>query len=89
MTQEAAPRGEALLPNSVNLNPMGVGWDYLPFGLLCDIGFSVEPGQRASFRDVTIRNSRSPNNVLFNERRVRRGLQRDLRGRDGLGVVDR
>ena len=64
----AGPPGRGPAPNSVNLNPMGVGWDYLPFGLLCDIGFSVAPGQRASFRNVTIRNSRSPNNVLFTER---------------------
>ena len=54
-------------PNAVNLNPMGQGGDYLPFGLLCDIGFSVEPGQRASFRDVTVRNNRAPNTMLFRE----------------------
>ena len=51
--------------DSVNLNPMGSGGDYLPFGLLCDVGFSVDPGQSASFRDVTIRNNRAPNNILF------------------------
>jgi alpha-L-rhamnosidase len=59
--------GRRQTPNAVNLNPMGDSWDYLPFGLLCDIGFSVEPGQRASFRDVTIRNSRSPGHALFEE----------------------
>ena len=31
-------------PNAVNLNPVGQGGDYLPFGMLCDIGFSVGPG---------------------------------------------
>ena len=46
---------------------MGSGGDYLPFGMLCDIGFSVEPGQNATFRDVTVRNNRAPNNILFHE----------------------
>jgi alpha-L-rhamnosidase len=61
------PPGRRAAPNLVNLNPMGEGWDYLPFGLLCEIGFSVDPGQRASVRDITIRNSRSPGHVLFKE----------------------
>jgi alpha-L-rhamnosidase len=56
------PRGE-----SVNLNPMGRGGDYLTFGLLCDIGFSARPGQRASFRDVAVRNNRAPRATLFRE----------------------
>lgn len=54
-------------PNAINLNPAGSGGDYLPFGMLCDIGFSVGPAQRATFRDLTVRNSRVPNNVLFRE----------------------
>jgi len=60
-----ASRGGA--PNAVNLNPMGQGGDYLPFGMLCDIGFSVEPGQRATFRDVVVRHNRAPNAILFRE----------------------
>ena len=35
--------------------------------MLCDIGFSVGPGQSATFRDVTVRNNRAPNNILFRE----------------------
>ena len=54
-------------PNTINLNPVGSGGDYLAFGMLCDIGFSVEPGQTAMFRDVTVRNSRPPGNILFHE----------------------
>ena len=54
-------------PNSVNLNPVGQGGDYLAFGMLCDIGFAVEPGQSAAFRNVTVRNNRAPNNILFHE----------------------
>ena len=53
--------------NAVNLNPVGSGGNYISFGMLCDIGFSVGPGQNASFRDVTVRNNRSPNNILFRE----------------------
>jgi len=59
--------GRPLPANAVNLNPAGSGGDYLPFGMLCDIGFSVDPGQTAMFRDITVRNDRSPNNILFHE----------------------
>jgi len=62
-----APAGTRGAPNTVNLNPAGQGGDYLPFGMLCDLGFSVGPGQTATFRDVVVRNSRVPNNVLFRE----------------------
>jgi alpha-L-rhamnosidase len=54
-------------PNTLNLNPAGQGGDYLPFGMLCDMGFSVGPGQSATFRDVVVRNNRAPNNTLFRE----------------------
>ena len=88
-----APRtggGRGAAPNSVNLNPMGQGGDYLPFGMLCDIGFSAEPGQRASFRNVTVRNSRAPGNVLFTEHlsgSSYRGVFADALG-SGLAVAD-
>ncbi len=52
---------------SVNLNPMGSGHDYISFGMLCDIGFSVDPGQKASFSNVTVSNTRNPANILFRE----------------------
>jgi alpha-L-rhamnosidase len=54
-------------PNVFNLNPVGQGGNYIPFGMLCDIGFSVNPGQNATFRDVVVRNNRAPNTVLFRE----------------------
>ncbi len=65
----AAPGGfgRGTAPNAVNLNPMGQGGDYLPFGLLCDIGFAVDPGQTATFSDVTVRHTRAPGHVLFRE----------------------
>ena len=59
--------GRGGAPNAVNLNPVGQGGNYIPFGMLCDMGFSVGPGQSATFRDVIVRNNRAPNNVLFRE----------------------
>ena len=52
---------------SVNLNPFGSGGNYLPFGMVCDIGFAMEAGQKAAFSDVEILNHRMPNNTLFKE----------------------
>ncbi len=52
---------------SVNLNPMGRGHDYISFGMLCDIGFSVDSGQTAQFQNLQIKNLRNPANTLFNE----------------------
>lgn len=52
---------------SVNLNPLGLGGDYLPYGNLCDIGFSLDPGQQAAFSNLEILNERLPNNTLFKE----------------------
>ncbi len=52
---------------SVNLNPIGSGGDYLPFGMVCDLGFSLDAGQKASFSNVEVYNDREPNNTLFKE----------------------
>jgi len=52
---------------SVDLNPMGSGGDYLPFGMVCDIGFAMDAGQKAAFSDLEVYNDRLPNNTLFNE----------------------
>ena len=59
--------GRGAAANAVNLNPVGSGGDYLSFGMLCDIGFSVDAGQNATFHDLTVRNNRAPNHVLFAE----------------------
>jgi alpha-L-rhamnosidase len=56
------PAGE-----TVNVNPMGQGGDYVTYGLLCDIGFAAGAGQRASFSDVEVANHRAPHSVLFRE----------------------
>ena len=84
--------GRRAAPNSVNLNPVGAGGNYLPFGLLCDIGFAVEPGQRAAFRAVTVKNNRAPHNVLFREDLTAapyRGIYADfVKAEKGLSVRD-
>ncbi len=52
---------------SVNLNPVGSGGNYIPFGMVCEIGFTMDAGQKAVFSDVEILNDRFPNNTLFKE----------------------
>ncbi|NEW81595.1 MAG: family 78 glycoside hydrolase catalytic domain [Mariniphaga sp.] len=52
---------------SVNANSAGMGGDALTFGMLCDIGFSVDAGQKATFSDVVVSNCRYPNSTLFSE----------------------
>ena len=61
--------------NVVNLNPVGSGGNYLPFGMLCDIGFSVDAGQTAMFRDIIVRNHRAPNHILFRENLTKSGYR--------------
>ncbi len=50
---------------SVVINPIGSSWDYICFPHLCEIGFTAQPGQSATFSQVEVRNYRVPNNVLF------------------------
>jgi len=69
--------------NAVNLNPAGRGGDFIAFGMLCDIGFAVDPGQNASFRNVTVSNSRTPRSTLFHEDLANepyKGIYADLTG---------
>ena len=51
----------------VELNPMGTGGDYICFPQLADIGYEMEAGQRATLWRTTVRNSRSPCHVLYEE----------------------
>lgn len=52
---------------SFNLNPVGSGGNYLPYGMLCEMGFSADPGQKATFSNLVVSNNRFPNNTLFEE----------------------
>ncbi len=49
----------------VAVNPYGYGADFIAFPLLADIGFKLEPGQKATFSDLKVRHYRQPSNVLF------------------------
>lgn len=49
----------------IGLNPEGQGGDFIAFPVLCDVGFSVEKGQRASLSDVEIINYRTPSNRIL------------------------
>ena len=51
----------------VNLNPMGVGNNYVSFPMVNDIGFYVGEGEKVTFSKVEIRNFRFPSNLLFQE----------------------
>jgi len=52
---------------TVNLNPVGSGGNYIPFGMLCDMGFSLDPGQKAVFSELVVYNNRFPYHTLFRE----------------------
>lgn len=59
--------GQSVGGISVNLNPHGDGGDYITYGMLADIGFSVPAGQTASFSNVGVSFLRSPSNTVFKE----------------------
>lgn len=51
--------------NVWNLNPIGAGNNFICFPLLCDVGVKLEPGQRAEFSNLEIRNYREPCSLLY------------------------
>lgn len=65
------------LAKDFQINPIGRGYDYITFPMLADIGFAAEPGQKALFSKLTIRNYRSPYAILFQE---------DLNGTNYSGI---
>ena len=79
---------------SIFLNPVGRGGDFISFPMVADIGFSVEPGQKAGFSDVEVRNFRSPSNKLFSEDLKNPGTyngafsQFSKRNESGLRIAD-
>ena len=52
-------------PSGVNLNPIGLGNNFISFPMLSDIGFTTNEGESARFSEVIIRNFRLPSNPLF------------------------
>jgi len=51
----------------ININPMGMGGDYISFPMLADLGYSLDAGQKARYSKVTVKNFRKPSNVLYQE----------------------
>lgn len=54
-------------PRGLNLNPVGVGNNFISFPMLADIGFWTKENQEAQFSGIKVRNLRTPNNALFLE----------------------
>ena len=75
---------------SVNLNPVGSGGNVIPFGMICDMGFAAEAGQKAKFTNVEVYNNRAPNNTLFKEDLSSNytGIYKDVTIEDGAYVID-
>ncbi|MEY4273560.1 MAG: hypothetical protein RL638_508 [Bacteroidota bacterium] len=52
-------------PTGFNLNPVGMGNNFISFPMLAEIGFQAPEGETAYFSDVQIKNFRQPANMLF------------------------
>lgn len=52
-------------PTGFNLNPVGMGNNFISFPMLAEIGFQVPKGETAYFSEVRIKNFRQPSNTLF------------------------
>lgn len=49
------------------VNPAGPGGDYISFPMVADIGFVVDAGQQAQFKNFEILNFRAPANAVFTD----------------------
>ncbi|WP_339815003.1 family 78 glycoside hydrolase catalytic domain [uncultured Imperialibacter sp.] len=67
ITKSDDPNPSPFAPRGLNLNPVGVGNNFISFPMVADIGFSADKGQKASFSSVEIKNFRFPSNALFKE----------------------
>ena len=52
-------------PTGFNLNPVGMGNNFISYPMLAEIGFQVPAGETAYFSNVQIKNFRQPSNTLF------------------------
>jgi alpha-L-rhamnosidase len=59
------PNAPRFVAQGLNLNPVGVGNNFISYPMLADIGFWIKSGQKAKFSNLEIRNFRSPSNLLF------------------------
>lgn len=71
----AQPQADSRFPRLIpliqgakaSLNPAGVDHRVITYGMLNQIGFSLEPGQQASFKNLHVSNVHAPRNILFRE----------------------
>jgi alpha-L-rhamnosidase len=63
-SDEAASGAEL---ESLNLNPAGAGGGVITYGQLCELGFSLDPHERATISELTVSNVRKPFSALFKE----------------------
>ena len=50
-----------------DLNPIGIGGDYICYPQLGDTGYEMQPGQRATLLSMKVENYRSPHGVLYRQ----------------------
>jgi alpha-L-rhamnosidase len=67
LTKSTEPGQSSFGRTKLNLNPVGYGNDYISFPVVGEIGFALEPGQKAGFSKLEIRNFRKPSTLLFVE----------------------
>ncbi|WP_294083324.1 alpha-L-rhamnosidase [Proteiniphilum sp. UBA5384] len=73
----------------VTINPLGGNWNYICFPLLCDIGFSMKPHQKAHFSEVIVRNYRVPNNILFSETQRESDVKNIFSGEKNITITNK
>ena len=69
------PLASPFLVPGVNINPMGVGSDYIAFPMLSDVGFALDAGQKAHVHSLMISHYREPANAI-----VKAEFNQDYRG---------
>jgi alpha-L-rhamnosidase len=71
----------------VTLNPLGNGGNFTTYGMLCDMGFAVPAGQKASFSNVAVSYLRAPSNTVFMEDLTKPVYDGIFAGSNGLTVA--
>lgn len=61
------PRPPRFRSAGINLNPVGVGNNFISFPMVCDTGIKVPAGQKAVLSHLTVRNFRQPCNALYED----------------------
>ncbi len=62
------PRPPMFRSAGINLNPVGVGNNFISYPMVCDLGVKVPAGQKAALGHITVCNFRKPCSVLYREK---------------------